>query len=111
TDIDANRVEPGPDTVVDAEEPAKVNVAVDTDLDFVEPDPELGRPDAISDRLTRTQCRQGVLDRVRRCVAAPQRFGLIDGELVSRTNFDGNLAWTDQVVVRLELGLRLSGVR
>jgi hypothetical protein len=35
TDMDANCVEPGADTVIDAEEPTEVNIAVDADLDLV----------------------------------------------------------------------------
>jgi hypothetical protein len=59
-DVDANRIEAGPSTVVDAEEPAQINVTVDADLNLVELDAKLGRPDPISNRLTRTQRRQGI---------------------------------------------------
>ena len=52
TDVDANRVEAGADTVVDAKEPAQINIPVDADLDLVELDAELRRPDPISYRLT-----------------------------------------------------------
>ena len=52
TDVDANRVEAGADTVIDAKESAQINIPVDADLDLVELDAELRRPDPISYRLT-----------------------------------------------------------
>jgi hypothetical protein len=110
-DMDANRIEARPDTGVDAEKPAQINVSIDADRDLVKLDAKLGCPDPISNGLTGTKHRLGIFHRVRSHIAASQGFGLINCELVSRPHLDSDLARANQVVVRLELGHRLSRIQ
>jgi len=76
----------------------------------VKPDCKSCRPNPIGNRLTRAQRRQGMLHGIRSRIAASVLFGFVDGEPVSRARFGRDLARNNQVVMRLELGLRLCRV-
>src|ERR1700683_2060351 len=77
-DANANRVEAGPYLVVDAEETAQIDIAIDIDIDLVETDAELGCPDSIGDRLARSERSQSILDRISADIGAAKRLGFVN---------------------------------
>ena len=77
-DVEPDAGEARSHAVVEPEEAVQVEVALGGDLEPVELDAELGRPEAVRDRLAGRERRERVLDRVRVRVLARERLGLVD---------------------------------
>src|SRR5215207_1198300 len=75
---DRDIVEPRAHALLETQHPANVEVALDVDLEPVQRDVELLRPEAVGVRHARAQRGEREPDRIRSAIGAPDGFGLVD---------------------------------